>query len=187
MTLHVSGVVQLINFLSCTPVTAHNIRTWTDNKDPVLSKVWHYVLSGWPTTNTDPSLQPYWSRCTELSVLDNCIIWCSCLVAPPPAHRPLLEQFHESHPGASWMKSLAHRYLWWPSMDTDIENFVKQCLTCQSVRPHPPQEKIVAFTMYCLLYDEHCEYVHYCKFYKTSTSNGNCNVNFTLLLFTIVE
>ena len=49
------------------------------------------------------------------------------------------------------------------------------------------QEKIVAFTMYCLLYDEHCEYIHYCKFYKTSTSNGNCNVNFTLLLFTIVE
>ena len=49
------------------------------------------------------------------------------------------------------------------------------------------QEKIVAFTMYCLLYDEHCEYIHYCKFYKTNTSNGNCNVNFTLLLFTIVE
>ena len=49
------------------------------------------------------------------------------------------------------------------------------------------QEKIVTFTMYCLLYDEQCEYIHYCKFYKTNTSNGNCNVNFTLLLFTIVE
>ena len=49
------------------------------------------------------------------------------------------------------------------------------------------QEKIVAFTMYCLLYDEQCEYIHYCKFYKTNTSNGNCNVNFTLLPFTIVE
>ena len=35
--------------------------------------------------------------------------------------------------------------------------------------------------------DEQCEYIHYCKFYKTNTSNGNCNVNFTLLLFTIVE
>ena len=49
------------------------------------------------------------------------------------------------------------------------------------------QEKIVTFTMYCLLYDEQCEYIHYCKFYKTNTSNGDCNVNFTLLLFTIVE
>ena len=36
----------------------------------------------------------------------------------------------------------------------------------------------MAFTMYCLLYDEQCEYIHYCKFYKTNTLNGNCNVNF---------
>ena len=89
-------LIQLINFISCTPVTAHNIKTWTD-KDPILSKVQRYVLSGWPTTNTDPSLQSYWSRRTELSVLDNCIIlWCSHLVGPPPARRPLLEQLHES-------------------------------------------------------------------------------------------
>lgn len=35
------------------------------------------------------------------------------------------------------MKSLARSYFWWPSMDKDIEEFVKKCEICLSCRPKP--------------------------------------------------
>ena len=129
-------LTQLVNYLSCTPITANEIRSWTD-KDPTLSKVRRFVLSGWPSHNSDDNVTPYWSRRHELSVLDNCLLWGSRLVVPPPGRKFLLEQLHESHPGISRMKSLARGYLWWPSMDSDIEQYVKDCHTCQSQRPQP--------------------------------------------------
>ena len=37
------------------------------------------------------------------------------------------------------MKALARSYVWWPKMDTDIENKVRECNVCQSNRnSHAP-------------------------------------------------
>ena len=45
---------------------------------------------------------------------------------------------HGSHPGMAKMKSLARSYLWWPGMDKNIEECVKQCDVCQQTRKDPP-------------------------------------------------
>lgn len=37
----------------------------------------------------------------------------------------VLQELHDTHPGIAKMKSLAHRYMWWPKMNVDIENIVK--------------------------------------------------------------
>ena len=37
----------------------------------------------------------------------------------------------------SRMKSLARSYVWWPSLDKEIEEVVKQCEACQSLRNKP--------------------------------------------------
>ena len=36
------------------------------------------------------------------------------------------------------MKTLARSYVWWPGMNADLENKVKQCLVCQQSRKMPP-------------------------------------------------
>ena len=36
------------------------------------------------------------------------------------------------------MKSLAHRFVWWPGMDRQIEETVKACPECQQTQPAPP-------------------------------------------------
>ena len=36
------------------------------------------------------------------------------------------------------MKSLARAYIWWPEMDSQIEELVKTCTVCQESRPLPP-------------------------------------------------
>ena len=36
------------------------------------------------------------------------------------------------------MKSLGHGYVWWPGMDSEIEDYVKACGNCQLSQPLPP-------------------------------------------------
>ena len=50
----------------------------------------------------------------------------------------MLNISHDTHPGIVKMKSLARRYVWWPKMDTNSEEKVKSCATCQSHQKTPP-------------------------------------------------
>ena len=36
------------------------------------------------------------------------------------------------------MKNLARSYVWWPSIDHNIEDTVKTCVPCQRARQLPP-------------------------------------------------
>ena len=44
----------------------------------------------------------------------------------------MLNILYGTHPGIVKMKSLARSYVWWPKMDTNLEEKVKSCATCQS-------------------------------------------------------
>ena len=131
-----ADVVAAIDHLSSTAVTAQAVREWTA-KDPLLSNVHRYILSGWPTQKLDSAFQPYFHRRDELSVCDGCILWSCRIVIPPPGRKLLLEELHNTHLGTSRMKSLARSYIWWPGMDGDIEDLVKSCAVCQQSRPAP--------------------------------------------------
>ena len=50
----------------------------------------------------------------------------------------MLAELHVRRPGISWMKGLARMYVWWPGLDTDIEELVCCCESCQSVKSMPP-------------------------------------------------
>ena len=123
----------VINHLSSTSATAASIKEWTA-KDKVLSCVLRFLLTGWPEKKLDKEFQPYSSRKDELSVLDGCILWASRVVIPPPGQKLLLDELHETHPGKSKMKALARSYVWWPEIQTDIENMVNSCPVCQETR-----------------------------------------------------
>ena len=129
-------LIPLVDHLSATTVTAARIKEWTC-KDPVLSKVKKYVMTGWPD-EAGIDLKPYRSRWQELSILDGCVLWGSRVVVPPQGRAAVLEELHETHPGCSKMKALARSYTWWPKMDQEIENLVKSCSVCQESQPSPP-------------------------------------------------
>ena len=110
------GDVNLVhNHLSDHLATASQIKTWTE-KDPVLSRVHHFILHGWPNTVTETTKLPYSNWREKLSVVDGCILTgCRVVVIPPPGRELILEQLHDTHPGITRMKSLAHLYVWWPT------------------------------------------------------------------------
>ena len=74
----------------------------------------------------------------ELSLLEGCILWGARVVIPPQGRKLVLEELHETHTGVSKMKALARSYVWWPGMDTEIEEVVRNCSSCQITGPSPP-------------------------------------------------
>ena len=101
----VPELVLLAEHLNESPVTASDIRVWTQ-RDVKLARVLQHIQQGWPN-NGDPELEPYSSRRLELSCFDGCIMWGTRIVIPPPGREAVLQELHEGHPGITRMKSLA--------------------------------------------------------------------------------
>ena len=129
-------LVLMVERLEDAPISAAQIATWT-RRDPLLSRVLRYIREGWPDS-ADIELKPYRTRRLELIAHDGCIVWGGRVVVPPPGRESVLIELHGGHPGTSRMKSLARGLVWWPGMDQEIENMVKQCSDCQQSRPSPP-------------------------------------------------
>ena len=133
-----ADVIHLLDLLSKTPVNAENIRNWT-RVDPRLSKVYHYVMTGWPRSipENDLELKPYFDRRTELSVHNGVLLWGSRVVVPPQGRISILHELHSAHPGIVRMKALARSYVWWPKLDVDIDHKIRACRDCQIQRDRP--------------------------------------------------
>ena len=86
----------------------------------------------------EENLKPYWTRKSELSIHDGCLLWGNRIVVPPQGREMALKELHGGHPGVTRMKALARMFLWWPGIDKAIEYAVKHCSECQKNRPSPP-------------------------------------------------
>ena len=130
-------LVLLVDHLAEAPITAAQLKVWTA-RDKLLSKVLHFIRHGWPDNSVDSEMKPYFTKRWELTELDGCIIWCSRVLIPPQAREHILAELHCGHPGGARMKSLARRFVWWPGMDQQIEETVKECPECQQSQASPP-------------------------------------------------
>lgn len=101
-------------------------------RDPVLKNVLHYVLSGWPDRAPSDELKPFFHRRCELSLQQGCLVLGTRVVIPKRYQSFMLEELHQGHPGIVRTKALARSYVWWPTIDCDIERQVSACQSCQS-------------------------------------------------------
>ena len=66
------------------------------------------------------------------------MLWGHRVVVPEKGRKRALQMLHEGHPGIVWMKTFSRGYVWWPGIDEQIENTVKECTECQMTGKMPP-------------------------------------------------
>ncbi len=105
--------------------------------DKELQKVIHFIQHGWPTKSDDTEISAYFTRKAELSTVNNCVLSGDRIIIPKSLRGKILQQLHKGHPGIQRMKALARSYVYWPKMDSDIEEFVKECYPCAEAAKTP--------------------------------------------------
>lgn len=115
------------------PLKAKDI-AFATKKDATLIQVKELILNHWPEEYCPEDLLPYFRRKSELSLDNDCIVWGNRIVIPKVLRKDILKLLHEEHPGILRLKALARSYVWFPNIDSDIEQLVRECQVCQSVR-----------------------------------------------------
>ena len=121
---------------STLPVTAIQLGTATQH-DPILAQVHRWTRSGWPSTLPNEMFQPYKVRQHDNSTDGACLLWGARVVVPAVLRADVLQMLHEQHPGMCRMKAIARSHVWWPSLDTAIEEQVRSCSPCQLAQREP--------------------------------------------------
>ncbi|KAG7294716.1 hypothetical protein JYU34_022785 [Plutella xylostella] len=135
----VKDVVNYINLIEeSLPISFHDIAKET-KKDVLLSKIYGYVLFGWPSNTTCEEEKPYFARKHEITIDLGCLIYKYRIVIPGTLHKKILEEIHEGHLGINKMKNLSRNYVYWSTLDRDIEDICKMCSACRAVRDAPPR------------------------------------------------
>ena len=118
-------------------IDSAEVSTETAN-DPILSRLLKFVMRGWSST-VDDSFLVFKSRANSLTVEDGCLMWGHRVVIPQVLRRELLSKLHSVHSGVVKMKALAPSFIWWPGLESDIENVTKTCKLYLENASNPPR------------------------------------------------
>nr|XP_037288928.1 uncharacterized protein LOC119181789 [Rhipicephalus microplus] len=107
------------------------------DQDPVMVKLRQYASSQWPESKADVSseLRCYWSFRDELHTQDGLVFRSNRLIIPAKMRSEVLACLHAAHGGAEKMKARARAVLFWPSINSDLEEVARRCETCQKHKP----------------------------------------------------
>lgn len=126
------------------PLSFKKLKTATSS-DPTLQLVTRYINTSWPHSKliSDSKLKAFHSRRDSLSVVNGCIMMEDRVVVPEVLSQRILRQIHRGHQGMERMKSIARSIVFWPNIDADIQQLVRQCGICamaaKSPAHHQPQ------------------------------------------------
>ncbi|CAD6198709.1 unnamed protein product, partial [Caenorhabditis auriculariae] len=111
------------------PLTNAVVQTAT-RQDKDLLHLMKFVRSGKFPTNIPPTLRSFASKRDDLNVVEGCLMIGERIVIPKTLQREVLQELHASHAGLDQMKRLARSVAFWPGIDADCENFVRNCKAC---------------------------------------------------------
>ncbi|XP_047998259.1 uncharacterized protein K02A2.6-like [Leguminivora glycinivorella] len=114
-------------------------------KDVELQKLKEYFFNGWPKhkNNTDVNVRCYWSYRAEIHIIDDIVFKNTSIIIPASMRKDMLQKIHASHAGINRCKNLARGVLFWPSMSSDIEQFVENCIVCLKYRTANTSEPLI--------------------------------------------
>lgn len=71
------------------------------------------------------------------------LLKCDRIVVPTSMRREMLTRIHEEHLGAEKSKRRAREALYWPNMNSYIDQLVSECATCQEHHYKQTKEPLI--------------------------------------------
>lgn len=114
------------------------------SKDTTLQTLGHYVQQGWPkqVSSVPIEIKPFFSYHEELIIDNNVIMKGNGAIVPASLHETYLQELHKGHPGMESTKRRARDSVFWLTINSDIENKVKSCSICNSLKPHQQKQPL---------------------------------------------
>ena len=110
-------------------------------KDPVLTSVLRYVKEGWPH-KCPAELQEFKKLEDSLSSECGCLFYGTRVVIPRTMQEHVLNLLHLGHFGMQRMKQLARSAVYWPRIDSEIEQLCRSCTACAEFQNKPSRPAI---------------------------------------------
>lgn len=110
--------------------------------DPSLQALCHTIKQGWPTrvSSAPAAARPFFAFRNELTVDNDIIMKGTKAVILQTLRSEYLTIIHKGHPGAEAMKHRACAF--WPPMEKDVDEMVKACSVCNSLKNHQRKEPL---------------------------------------------
>ena len=135
-----NDIMDNLNMISVSKSKYLQKQDLTQKELPVLYSV---IKDGWPERRKDTpfEVRQYWDSKDQLTILDGIIYKGSHIVIPPSLRVDMLKLIHKSHLGMTKCKQRGREVMYWPTMNSDIENLIRDCSTCaeyQNQQIHEP-------------------------------------------------
>ncbi|CAB4025806.1 retrotransposon-like family member retr-1 [Paramuricea clavata] len=140
---HVDGIIAV---LQVTDEKLKEIKEETQ-KDKTMISLQNTIMQGWPNerSNTSNELHAYWNIRDELSVHQGLILKGSKIVIPKKMRKEILIKIHAGHQGREKCKQRARQVVFWPGINSDIDNMVESCETCQHHQHNHQKEPLKTY------------------------------------------
>lgn len=100
-----------------------------------------------PAIELDPANNTYKLCATEFCLAGDILLRGTRIVMPHSLRQRTLELAHEGHPGMTAMKHRLRAKVWWPRIDSEVDQFVKRCRDCLLVSAPDAPEPLKRMTL----------------------------------------
>lgn len=123
--------IHLIDGLRISETTRHEIQQQTA-EDRTLQLVMQYIREGWPTSIRECSVEtrPYYSIRHEMTMDDGIVFKGLRCVIPRALRATIRDKLHAAHTGIESTLKRARECVYWPSMSSELKDFIAKCEIC---------------------------------------------------------
>ena len=111
-----------------------------------LQSVVHHISKGWTNNkrNVPFEILPFWSIKDKLSVSGGIVYKNDRIVVLVALRKTLIVKLHQAHMGTESTLRRARTFLWWPSMNNQLKQFIAKCEVCNAFQTKNHKETLMS-------------------------------------------
>ncbi|MEL6802274.1 MAG: reverse transcriptase domain-containing protein, partial [Bacteroidota bacterium] len=129
-------------------VTMEKLKQCTES-DSDMIKLKSAIMNGFPQTQhlTDHAIRGFFNGREHLWIEDGIVLFKQRIVVPRALRDTVLKALHAAHQGTNGMRARASTCVYWPGINSAIEQVRKNCAFCNSIAPSQPRESLQPLPM----------------------------------------